>query len=171
MKILQRFHDIIEVLDQQQSIPSDYEPIFEERLILICSTPGRLPRKETPRPKSEYKAHDQLKRARKIYLEVLERFPRLFVPFILVVSPRSCQTWKASAMWKDLKGCMGIPLGDKIYQHMECVARNRDISQTAVYKRMKLLLFPPGMKNRPSLSTFQLTYASSLFEAKNDHKS
>ncbi|PYI11731.1 hypothetical protein BO78DRAFT_403110 [Aspergillus sclerotiicarbonarius CBS 121057] len=142
MKTLQRICHVIEVLNQRQSIPSDYEPIFEERIILICSTPKRLPRKATPRPKTEYKAHDRLKTARKTYLEVLERFPSVFVPFILVVSPTSCQTWKADEMWRGLQGCKATLLSDKIYKYMECLAVDKGISQTAVYKRLKQLLFP-----------------------------
>ncbi|KAL4891320.1 hypothetical protein BDV59DRAFT_182206 [Aspergillus ambiguus] len=140
MKLLQRICNMNKVIHQQQSIPSDYESIFEERIVLICITPGRLPRSKNPRPINEYKRHDKLKRARNIYIEVFERLPHVFVPFILVVSPSSA--WKTSGMWKGLQECKAAPLSDKIYNHMETIARNRDISQNAVYKRMKLLLFP-----------------------------
>ncbi|KAF7623890.1 hypothetical protein F9C07_2143945 [Aspergillus flavus] len=142
MKIPQRICQVVGVLDQRQSIPSEYEPIFEERIVLICNPLERLPRKATPRPKAEYKAHDLLKKARKIYLEVLERFPLVFVPFILAVSPASCQTWKASEMWRDLQGCKATPLSNNIYNYMERLAIDRGIHQTAVYKRIKQLLYP-----------------------------
>lgn len=145
MKIPQRICQVVGVLDQRQSIPSEYEPIFEERIVLICNPLERLPRKATPRPKAEYKAHDLLKKARKIYLEVLERFPLVFVPFILAVSPASCQTWKASEMWRDLQGCKATPLSNNIYNYMERLAIDRGIHQTAVYKRIKQLLYPKGM--------------------------
>ncbi|KAE8154145.1 hypothetical protein BDV25DRAFT_148322 [Aspergillus avenaceus] len=42
IKILQRIQDMIESFNGRQSIPSDYESILEEHLVLVCKPPERL---------------------------------------------------------------------------------------------------------------------------------
>jgi hypothetical protein len=143
-KILQRIQEMVEQLNRLQSIPGDYESTLEERLVLVCNPPKRLERMKIPRRKGEYSSHDRLKRARKIYLEVLENFPHVFVPFILVVPPNACRTWKASEVQQHLKGCNGIRLSYETRANFDGIAKKRDIGQTAAYKRLRSLLFPAG---------------------------
>jgi hypothetical protein len=140
-RILHRIETMIGLLNRRQSIPSEYESILEERLVLICKPPQRLNRKKEPRPKSEYRSHERLERARGIYMEVLESAPLIFVPFILVVSPNACRMWNASDIQELLRVRDAVRLGDGTRANLEEIARKRDINQTAVYKRLRGLLF------------------------------
>ncbi|KAL2784140.1 hypothetical protein BJX66DRAFT_317156 [Aspergillus keveii] len=144
-KILPRIDNMVDRLNHIQSIPSEYELILEDRLVLVCKPPQRLNRKKEPRSKSEYSAHARLKRARETYMEVLESAPSIFVPFILVVSPNACRTWKASEIRERLSVRDAVRLGDETRAKIEEIARKRDINQTAVYRRLRALLFvsPP----------------------------
>lgn len=143
-KTLQSIQDMVEQLNRRQSMLGDYESTLEERLVLVCNPPKRLQRMKIPRRKSEYSSHDRLKRARKIYLEVLENFPLIFVPFILVVPPNACRTWKASEVQRHLKDCEGIHLSYETRANFDGIAKKRNIDQTAAYIRLRSLLFPTG---------------------------
>lgn len=145
MKVLQRIRDMIEDLNRWQSIPTDYELILEERLFLICKLPDRLKREKTPRPKSEYNSYARQKKARDIYLEVLANSPLNFLPFILVVSLRSCLNWKTGEVGKTLEGCKGIYLTREIQACFENISRKREFAESAVYQRIIHSLFLSGM--------------------------
>ncbi|KAH2362714.1 hypothetical protein KXV98_004797, partial [Aspergillus fumigatus] len=144
---------MVKQLNRRQSMLGDYESTLEERLVLVCNPPKRLQRMKIPRRKSEYSSHDRLKRARKIYLEVLENFPLIFVPFILVVPPNACRTWKASEVQRHLKDCEGIHLSYETRANFDGIAKKRNIDQTAAYIRLRSLLFPTVSCSRPTTIT------------------
>lgn len=145
MKILRRVNDMIEDLNRWQSIPTDYESILEERLSLVCKLPDRLKREKTPRPKTEYNSHARQRKARYIYLEVLAEFPLIFLPFILVVSPRSCLNWKAGEVGTALEGCKGKQLNREFQASFDDIAGRKGFTQSVIYQKIKRLLFPSGL--------------------------
>lgn len=136
---------MIEDLNRWQSIPTDYESILEERLFLVCKLPDRLKREKTPRPKTEYNSHARQKKARDIYLEVLAKSPLTFLPFLLVVSPRSCLNWKTGEVGTVLEGCKGKQLNREFQASFDDISRRKGFTQSVIYQRIKRLLFPSGL--------------------------
>ncbi|RAH84385.1 hypothetical protein BO86DRAFT_416919 [Aspergillus japonicus CBS 114.51] len=123
MNMIERINELFEQLSRVKSVPNDYVSLVEERLTLICRPPDRLRRMETARPKREYNLHDRLKRARRIYLEVLEVFPSIFLPFIMTVSPNSCRSWKTSDVRKNLQSCKSAALSGEVLNDLENIAK------------------------------------------------
>lgn len=143
-KILQRIHDVIEDLNRWQFIPANFEVILEERLFLVCKLPDRLKREKTPRSKSEYNSHARQKKAREIYLEVLAKSPLNFLPFLLVVSPRSCLNWKVGEVGATLEDCKGSRLSREFEASFEFIASKKAFTQSVIYQKIKRLLFSSG---------------------------
>ncbi|PYH75398.1 hypothetical protein BO82DRAFT_388035 [Aspergillus uvarum CBS 121591] len=134
MNMIERIHEMFEQLSRVKSVPNDYVSLVEERLTLICRPPDRLKRMERARPKKEYNLHDRLKRARRIYLEVLEVFPGIFLPFIMAVSPNSCRSWKTSDVRKNLQSCKSAALsGERVGVYQTTTFKNiLDLLSTSV---------------------------------------
>lgn len=141
-RISQRINAVIEDLDRWQSIPANYESILEERLFLVCKPPDCLKREKTPRSKTEYNSHARQKRARDVYLEVLTKFPLTFLPFLLVVSPRSCSNWKTGEIERTLKSCIPLQLNRRHEDCFKNIAKSKNITESAIYQKIKHLLFP-----------------------------
>jgi hypothetical protein len=87
-------HDEIE---RKQNLPEDDIPLFEERLVILCTgchVSSRLPGGTKNR---EYVLHSRQKKAQGFYLGVLERAPDILFAFLLTVSPRQCVEFDLSA--------------------------------------------------------------------------
>jgi hypothetical protein len=73
-------------------IPATYLETLKERLIITFKPPaGRSKRSKIPRSNREYRVRYRAKKAHQVYLEILEDYPHIYIPFILAVSPESCE--------------------------------------------------------------------------------
>ncbi|KAJ5084779.1 hypothetical protein NUU61_009358 [Penicillium alfredii] len=79
--------DEIETLE---TIPAADQTLLGERLAIACVAQESQQRRREPLENREYLAQTRQRKARKIYLEVLEKDPYLFLAFILTFSPRVC---------------------------------------------------------------------------------
>lgn len=78
-----------EEIDARQNIPEASILLFEERLGIVCTISKAQPRRGRTANHEQLKQSRE-KRARRIYLDVLEKCPDIFLAFILAVSPRHC---------------------------------------------------------------------------------
>jgi hypothetical protein len=142
MTLPSRLNEMTETLNQNQSIPSHCVSDLEDRLVLICRH-RRLDRSKSKRAKSEYNIAARQTRARQIYLEVLQVFPRMFLPFILVYSPTACSNLKDGGIQILLAGKKGTLVDNGIATILETIANRRELRQTYEYKKIFATLFPP----------------------------
>lgn len=87
-------------LSINQTIPSDSLELLGERLAIAFAPKVKEQRRNGRRRNLEYVAQHRRKIARKIYLEILEKDPNIFLPFILTVSPRACLSFDISSFLK-----------------------------------------------------------------------
>jgi hypothetical protein len=83
-------YDIKEDLKSHRTIPIYHHQNLEERLTISFKELGRQPRTEVRRETKQILANSRKNKAHRIYLQVLEEDCRVFIPFLLAVSPGAC---------------------------------------------------------------------------------
>lgn len=85
--IYEKFKDI----NGRQTIPAADISTLGERLAIVCIVPQTQQRRLKRLKNSEYLVQSRERKARNVYFEVLEKFPDIFLAFILTVSPKACR--------------------------------------------------------------------------------
>lgn len=75
-------------IETSQTIPAADQTLLGERLAIACVAQETQQRRLKPLENREYLLQTRQRKARRIYLEVLEKDPCIFLAFILTVSPR-----------------------------------------------------------------------------------
>jgi hypothetical protein len=77
-------------IETSQTIHAADQTLLGERLAIACVAQETQQRRLKPLENREYLLQTRQRKARRIYLEVLEKDPYIFLAFILTVSPRVC---------------------------------------------------------------------------------
>ncbi|KAL4766959.1 hypothetical protein BDW60DRAFT_201170 [Aspergillus nidulans var. acristatus] len=149
-----RMSNIQQELNRRQTIPTDYHDTLEKRLaITFKPPPSRLERRKTRRDKKEYKLKYNTRKAQKVYVEILEDYPHIFVPFILSVSPDACQRLDLEEFRKSLDITGKVDLGDDAQAILDSIAKKIGFDQSRLYQRLRKSLFSPVSKPLTSAET------------------
>ena len=89
-------------LSRRHTIPVIYREIVEERLTITFDNFTRLRRGTERRTSKESKLRFQQKKARQIYISVLDEIPQAYLPFIIVVNPSACAAFDFPAFQEEL---------------------------------------------------------------------
>lgn len=135
---LHRVFEILADINKHQTIPAVHRDILEERLVIACKPVVRQRRMEG-RPRRDIRSHFRQKKAHQVYLNVLDKDPGAFLPFLLGISPKVCETFDISSFNVQKSS---IHLGDDAKLLLEDIAKRREINQSPHYKRLIELLFP-----------------------------
>ncbi|OJD28255.1 hypothetical protein ACJ73_00334 [Blastomyces percursus] len=137
-----RVFDVLRELNRRRTIPLSYQKILEERLIITLKPLAtRLERSKTRRPKEEYQERYKEKKAQKVYSEILEDYPHIFIPFILAIQPRACQRFDLEKFRQhDLTD--RIDLGNDVQAMLGSIAQKEGFNQNPLYKLLIESLFP-----------------------------
>ncbi|KAJ5416137.1 hypothetical protein N7465_004832 [Penicillium sp. CMV-2018d] len=83
----------------EKTIPQADISLFEERLVIVCTVnkTQNHTRRTTPKPNREKLIQSRERTAQRLYLNILEKFPAIFLAFILTVSPRASIDFDLSA--------------------------------------------------------------------------
>ncbi|KAI1370203.1 hypothetical protein F4677DRAFT_439044 [Hypoxylon crocopeplum] len=92
---LTHINELIEALARQQTIPPSHLATLEERLVIACKSRNRQLRGIERRSRREIRYRYKQNKAQKVYLNVLDENPHLFLPFLL------WRVWVESALNKD----------------------------------------------------------------------
>ncbi|QSS51654.1 hypothetical protein I7I53_07026 [Histoplasma capsulatum var. duboisii H88] len=117
-----RVFDVLRELNRRRTIPSSYQKILEERLIITLKPLAtRLERSKTRRPKEEYQERYKEKKAQKVYSEILEDYPHIFIPFILAIQ-FTCLFAKSK---KQRIISRGISFGDSFHRMGDAIEKSQ----------------------------------------------
>lgn len=126
-------------LETSREIPATYREALEIRLAIAFGSFKRRPRQRIPRTPKEKRHHYQQKKAQKIYLDVLEMDSYIFIPFILAISPRACETFDILGFRRQHKNLERIHITNKHF--LDEIAVAVGIDQVTDYKRLAERLF------------------------------
>lgn len=138
-----RVFDILQEINRRRTIPAFYREILEERLIITFKPLGVQKRGKTPRSKEEYRVKYKEKKAQKVYLEILEDYPHIFIPFILAITPKGCERFNVTEFRQNHGLTEKIDLGDHVRATLESIARKRMFSQNPLFQLLIESVFPP----------------------------
>ncbi|KAI1086239.1 hypothetical protein F5B19DRAFT_175528 [Rostrohypoxylon terebratum] len=138
---LTHINELIEELARQQTIPPSHLATLEQRLVIACKSQNRQLRGVEPRPRREIRSRYKQNKAQKVYLNVLAKNPHLFLPFLLVISPKACATIDTSSF---LQNCntTSICLLDITKDTLERIAQKNDITESPYFKNIIGRIFP-----------------------------
>ncbi|EXJ66021.1 uncharacterized protein A1O5_10635 [Cladophialophora psammophila CBS 110553] len=128
-------------LNRNKTVPFVYLRTLEDRLVLLCTFFGRQPRSAERRPKKEVNAVYCCKKAQKVYFEVLETYPHVFLPFILAISPRSCLSFDLSQLGHYNSPPDGFHWSNNVKETFASIGQKREISEGTYYKKVIEVLF------------------------------
>jgi hypothetical protein len=130
-----------EEIDAEQTIPEADISLFEERLVIVCtlnktqnhSRRGRIPNREKLNRSRE-------RTAQRLYLYILEKFPGIFLAFILTVSPRASIDFDLSAFCEQYTE-QPIVLCDNAESLLWRIAIKHCIEKSKAFEKLMSLLF------------------------------
>lgn len=141
-RLMSKVHNTSVEISQQRAIPSKLLTTLEEHLIITCTSYPRQARGDSLRARRDVRSYYKQKRAQKIYLEILDNAPQIFLPFILTVTPKACEKIKAIDFYQMHSDSKRIDLrrGTKII--FEEIARKNDLNESPHYRKVIRVLFP-----------------------------
>lgn len=137
-----RVYEILTDLNRRRAIPIIHQATLEERLVIVCKPLDRLPRLKVPRPNLNVKSHYRQRRAQRVYLEVLDEDPCVFLAFILAISPRACESFDLRGFRQQHQKQSGTHLNDELKSTLDAIAEKQHFKQSPYYERLIESLFP-----------------------------
>lgn len=130
-------------INELRSIPTTYRALLERRLVIACSEFKRQGRGEAVRSTREIKARHAEKRAHKLYLDVLDEDPQIFIPFLLVVdADTACVKYDLGLFRQRHDQRAKTRLGDADKVILEDIARRHGIGDSIAFQKLIRALFP-----------------------------
>lgn len=137
-------------INARQTIPAANISILEQRLVIVCMVPQtqqRRPRRSTRLESCEYVGQSRERKALRIYSDVLDELPDIFLPFILVVSPNACCKFELSRFFQQHRK-QPITLCNDANLMLWRIATTHGIENTVRFRKLMNSLF-----NLPSPAT------------------
>ncbi|KAA8652771.1 protein hrmA [Aspergillus tanneri] len=167
MSTLSAISRIYDDLRCSRTIQPLYWDTLEERLLIFCKPSLRLPRIQTRRSKGEYMSQYRHKKAQGVYLDVLENYTRIFLPFLLAVSARACPRIDLVAVSQHLSKQPRIKVNRSTRSILENAAEKVGVFESTNFKRLAELLFVPDDCQTPTPTTGAGTEDSWTYNASN----
>lgn len=157
-----RFMNVLRELNRRETIPQVYLKDLEQRLVVTFkkSVPGRRIPNKARRSKEEYKLQYTAKKAQQIYVEVAEDLPYLYIPFILAISPKSCEKFDLGLFRRE-RLTETVNLKDNIRLILEDIATRNEFDQDRLFRKLIRTLFQ-GSSSLLRISFTPLTSGKSL---------
>lgn len=150
-----RIFRVLEEINQHHTIPDIYHKALEDHLVITFTQPsGPLKQSKTHHPKKEYKLQYKNTKAHRVYVEILEDYPQLFIPFILATPPKSCETFKLGEFQEkhDLSA-IKVDLKPNIQRTLDNITNRKGFNQNQRYQHLICTLFPSGQKPATTTET------------------
>jgi hypothetical protein len=125
------------------NVPVEYYETIAERLFITCKhhTDHRR-RKIGGRRPQELRSKYQESKAQKAYSKVLEDDPHIFIPFIIDISPRICESFDVSKFCELHTERNEIRFGEETKTFLEQTAGRKGIDESLLFKKLMRFLFP-----------------------------
>ncbi|KAF1357329.1 hypothetical protein EJ07DRAFT_128674 [Lizonia empirigonia] len=135
-------HKTLLEISEQQRIPSRLLDTLEKHLIIFCTPYPRLPRSDSLRARRDVRSYYKKKRAQKVYVDMLDNAPQIFLPFILVVTPKACENLKAIDFYQMPTDGRRMKLRRGTKLVFDEIAEKNGLNDSPQYKKMIKVLFP-----------------------------
>jgi hypothetical protein len=129
-------------ISQQRDIPARLLDRLENQLIVLCTTYHRQKRSESSRARRDIKSRNRHKRAQALYVDIFDEIPHLFLPVILVATPRACEKLKANEFRSIQTGDRHIELHQSVRETFEEIAGRNGLEGSPHYRKLIRTLFP-----------------------------
>jgi hypothetical protein len=129
-----------EEIEKMQTIPAADVTLLGERLVIACTPETPQRRLKHHLESREYTLKSRQKKARRLYLEVLEKDAYLFLPFILTVSPSFCARFGTTQFLQQHKK-RKITFSNDAYLLLWHIATRHGIEKTIVFKKLIQSIF------------------------------
>ena len=134
-------------ISQQRDIPARLLDTLESQLVILCTTYRRQIRSDSSRARRDIKSRNRHKRAQALYVDILDEVPHLFLPVILVATPRACEKLKANEFRGILQtGDCQIELRQSVRKTFEEIAGRNGLEGNPNYRKLIRTLFPPSTR-------------------------
>lgn len=125
-----------EEINTSRTIPEAYFETLGERLAIAFIPTERKQRRSSRGQKRDYKSSHQRRRARKIYLQVFETDLNIFIPFVLAISPRACESFSFSKFLQHHEKKTIISFSDNALLLLWRAARDYGCDKTSHFKSL-----------------------------------
>lgn len=139
-----RISKVHDELSRCNNIPSAYLSTLEERLLIAFHNFRRQERLKTPRASKDVRSQHTQKKANRVYLSVLDFNPHLLIPFMLAISPKSCETFNFSNGQAEQANLPNIHFGDGTKQTLQETAQRHNFEQHPFYRKLVDAIFETG---------------------------
>ncbi|KAI7972764.1 hypothetical protein EIK77_000082 [Talaromyces pinophilus] len=138
---ISRLFNCLKEINRRQVIPALELPILEERLALTFRTPKTVKPGKQRGSSTVYKRQYAENKGREVYLQILEEFPHLFIPFVLTFKPKACEKFNIAGFRS--RDNLDITLNLKNDQKglLEDVALKYGFDQNPLFLQLINLLF------------------------------
>ena len=133
-------------ISQQRDIPARLLDTLESQLVILCTTYRRQIRSDSSRARRDIKSRNRHKRAQALYVDILDEVPHLFLPVILVATPRACEKLKANEFRSIQTGDRHIELRQSVRETFEEIAGRNGLEGNPNYRKLIRTLFPPSTR-------------------------
>ena len=138
-----RIYRTMDELRKRETIPRGYLTNLEDRLVTTCkSNLGRLQRGAVRRTMQESRLKSAQRKAKKVYVDILNEDPNIFLPFILTISEKACHSFDVSQFCQNHKKEARICLNLEAKNILEDIATRHDLYREPNYKKLEDFLFP-----------------------------
>ncbi|KAF2023818.1 hypothetical protein EK21DRAFT_80062 [Setomelanomma holmii] len=133
-------------ISQQQSIPTRLLGTLESHLIILCTVHHRQLRSDSSRARRDVRRYYKQKRAQALYMDMLDNAPHLFLPIILVATPKACEKFKARDFYGIRTDGRRIELRQDVKRTFEEIADKHGLKGSSHYNKLITILFPPSAR-------------------------
>ncbi|PYH92691.1 hypothetical protein BO71DRAFT_420611 [Aspergillus ellipticus CBS 707.79] len=129
-----------EEIHVSQTIPGSSLSLLEERLSIIYTTKEE-PKRSNRCQNSHYIQQHRQKKAQDIYLSIFDIDPHIFIPFILIVTPRACLLFNISEFQsKHTKQGTLFSCNEALHIFLS-IARKHGLERNLLYRRFLGTIF------------------------------
>jgi hypothetical protein len=134
-------------LNRDGTIPDYFRPTLEHRLAIAFRPLARQSRRVEPRPRRQVREHFKHRKAQQIYLGILNEDHDFFIPFLLAVSPKVCESVDMDAFRRQTKEQVRIAFRVSTKTQLEEIATRLEFDQNMSFIKLIAWLFPKGQCN------------------------
>ena len=148
-----RIYSLFDELSVWKTIPPSHQPKLKNSLVILFQRPPRKPSHPGRRGKEQLNAQFIHNKAARVYLDILDLDPHLFLAFILAISPRGCRDFDVQAFVKQHKH-EKLRLTAAAKSVLQNIAQEANILTNSHFRKLMISLFPEG----PYAVSFLLTF-------------
>lgn len=141
-----RVYAMREKIKREKSIPEEYLAILIERLPLSFGQYSHQDDPKSGRRSAVYQSRWRLKKAGSAYRRVRRTDPHIFLPFLLSISPRGCESFDNALFEQNHRDRYNLHLSNDCLTLLQAQGRNLEIQDNRDFQGFIKDLFELGLE-------------------------